>query len=438
MCAKLQNKCTFTEINLFYNNLMRLGITLFALLTSAYALGQGADNRATYVVDGAVEKEQYRSHVPLESLGQGASVVYALNGVKLNLTKVRLNKTSGTVNDATHRETGLNAAILVEGGSKVAMEQCQVNSHTAMADGLTAKGQDTRVDVTEGEWQSSRNGSVLMNAVDGAVIKAVSPKVFTYSNQSPVFHTGVGGTLEVTDAVGESAGQASPLFYSSGDLVAQGCRMESSKWSIGNVDGGKLTLNKNVLTTKGFAGFLVYGNKYSEREGLLELNKNQISVSEGPLFYVTNTTSEISVTNNKISLKGNDLMIVCADDWGQEGSNGGHITLSVQKQALSGMITVDSISSADIQLLKGGSIKGCMNPEENRCAKIHVFMGEGSTWSSRGDSYITSIVFNAPLKKGLKQLKGKHTIYYDPSDPANAYLEGKEYKTGGGWLRPLK
>lgn len=417
---------------------MRLGITLFALLTSAYALGQGADNRATYVVDGAVEKEQYRSHVPLESLGQGANVVYALNGVKLNLTKVRLNKTSGTVNDPTHRETGLNAAILVEGGSKVTMEQCQVNSHTAMADGLTAKGQDTRVDVTEGEWQSTRNGSVVMNAVDGAVIKAQHPKASSYSNQSPIFYTGVDGTLEVTAAVGESAGQASPLFYSSGTLLAQECRMESAKWSIGNVDGGNLTLIKNVLGSGGFSGFLVYGNKYSQGQGMLQLIKNQISVVEGPLFYVTNTTSEISVIGNKISKKSSDLMIVCADDWGEQGSNGGHITLSVQKQALSGLITVDSISSADIRLLKGGSINGRMNPEENRCAKIHVSMGEGSKWTSRGDSYITSIEFSAPLKKGLKQLKGKHTIYYDPSDPANAYLEGKEYKTGGGWLRPLK
>ena len=214
--------------------------------------------------------------------------------------------------------------------------------------------------------------------------------------------------------------------------------MESAKWSIGNVDGGNLTLIKNVLGSGGFSGFLVYGNKYSQGQGMLQLIKNQISVVEGPLFYVTNTTSEISVIGNKISNKSSDLMIVCADDWGEQGSNGGHITLSVQKQALSGLITVDSISSADIRLLKGGSINGRMNPEENRCARIHVSMGEGSKWTSRGDSYITSIEFSAPLKKGLKQLKGKHTIYYDPSDPANAYLEGKEYKTGGGWLRPLK
>ena len=43
-----------------------------------------------------------------------------------------------------------------------------------------------------------------------------------------------------------------------------------------------------------------------------------------------------------------------------------------------------------------------------------------------------------PVEKAVKSLKGKHTIYYDPSDPANAPLGGKEYKTGGGRLCPLK
>jgi hypothetical protein len=32
----------------------------------------------------------------------------------------------------------------------------------------------------------------------------------------------------------------------------------------------------------------------------------------------------------------------------------------------------------------------------------------------------------------------KIPVFYDPSDPANAQLEGKEYKTGGGRLCPLK
>ena len=48
------------------------------------------------------------------------------------------------------------------------------------------------------------------------------------------------------------------------------------------------------------------------------------------------------------------------------------------------------------------------------------------------------IIGSEPLEKGLKQLKGKHVIYYDASNLINSYLEGKEYKTGGGWLRPMK
>ena len=118
--------------------------------------------------------------------------------------------------------------------------------------------------------------------------------------------------------------------------------------------------------------------------------------------------------------------------------SGGHATLEVEKQALSGDIFVDSISSLELKLNKGGKLNGQINDKENRCAVVNVHMGKGSSWTSKGESYVTSIVFEQPLAKGLKQLKGKHIIYYDPADPANAPLEGKEHKTGGGVLRPLK
>ena len=59
-------------------------------------------------------------------------------------------------------------------------------------------------------------------------------------------------------------------------------------------------------------------------------------------------------------------------------------------------------------------------------------------WTVKGESYLTSIEFTKSLKKGLKQLKGKHVIYYDPDDTRNASLGGREYKTGGGKLCPLR
>ena len=131
-------------------------------------------------------------------------------------------------------------------------------------------------------------------------------------------------------------------------------------------------------------------------------------------------------------------MSVRSDDWCVKGSNGGHAVLTLEKQALGGDINVDSISSLTVQLKKGGKLSGNINKVENRCAEVRVKLSAGSAWTSKGDSFLTSVEFDQPLAKGLKQLKGNHTIYYDPSDPANAPLEGKEHKTGGGRLCPLK
>ena len=163
-----------------------------------------------------------------------------------------------------------------------------------------------------------------------------------------------------------------------------------------------------------------------------------MTVDAGPMFLVTNTSAEITVSGkNSVTCKSGELISVRADDWGVKGSNGGKAVLNIEKQTLAGESFVDSISSLGVVLKKSGFLKGQINRKENREAEVRVTMEAGGKWKSKGESHVTSIVFNQPLEKGLKQLKGKHTIYYDASDPLNAPLEGKVYKTGGGELRPM-
>lgn len=419
------------------NRLISIGCTV---LLSVSLYGQGAGIRATYFVDGAKTKFDNRSHTAVESMEQGVSVVYATNGVELILTKLRMNKTSGGVNDPDRRNTGVNSVLVADGGSDVLLEACDVSSHTAQADGVSATGSGTKVKLTDGKVTMYRGQSSAVNALNEAKVDVFKTEVNTQSNQSPSFYTYNGGTMDVNEAFGTGSGQASPIFHSAfnGILTANKCRMSSGKWTIANVDGGIMTLTKGELKAGGICGFLLYGAKSNEGHGILTLAKNSISVAEGPLFLVTNTTAWVTVQNNKISCKSGDLMIVKADEWGVKGSNGGHASLFVDKQTLNGDITVDSISSLNLELHKGGKLNGKINATENRCAQVKVKLDAGSTWTSKGDSYLTSIVFAQPVEKGVKQLKGKHTIYYDPSDPDNAPLGGKEYKTGGGRLCPLK
>ncbi|MBO4442247.1 MAG: hypothetical protein J5763_01360 [Bacteroidaceae bacterium] len=414
-------------------------LALIGLMSLPVAvLAQETKYRATYYVDGAVIKNENRSNVSLENVEMNSSVVYATNGVELILTRLRLNKTAGATIDENHRINGHNSALLVDGGSKVTLEFSTVNGHVSGADAITATGQGTTLDIVEGSVTVSRSEAAGVNAADGGKIKLDKTIFYTYSSQNPAMLASPGGVIEANGIQGQSSGQASPMCFSRGDLTASGCKLMSQKWSIGSVDGGKLTLTDNSLSAGGVCGFLIYGPVDRSENGDLTLIKNSITVNDGPLFFVTNTSAAITVEGNKISSKSKDLMIVRSDDWGVKGSNGGDAKLTINKQALKGNITVDSISSLQLQINKGGKLKGHINDAENRCAKVKVVIGAGSKWTTKGDNYITSIKFEQPLQKGLKQLKGKHVIYYDPADPDNKALEGKEYKTAGGVLRPLK
>ena len=418
-----------------YKRVLIITLLLWGL-ADAYAQGQFS---ATWVVDGDKVKYENRSHTSLESMEQGSSVIYATNGVDLILTKLRMNKTSGSVVDDDRRETGRNSALLADGGSKVRLELCDVTSHTTLADGITSSGEGTRVIVQEGSITINRGGSAALSAIHKGDIVVQKTNVNTSGNQSPAFLALDGGSIDVTEVQGLNAGQASPLFHSDGKIVATKCRMTAAKWTIGNIEDGQMMLVKNDVKAGGISGFLLYSTKTPDVSSVLSLVDNKILVAEGPLFLVTNNDdAQITVKGNSISCKSKCLMEVRSDDWGVKGENGGHAKLFVDKQSLSGMIFVDSISSLELNLNKGGRLNGQINDTENRCAEVHVKIAKGSSWTSKGDSYLTSIEFEQPLAKGLKQLKGKHTIYYDPSDPANAPLEGKEHKTGGGMLVPLK
>ena len=418
---------------------MRISVLFGVCLLPVFAWGQKSVPTAAWYVDGAKEKFENRSHTSLEAYDQGQSVVYATNGVDLILTALRVNKTSGGIIDDTRRETGVNSAILADAGSKVRVETCTVTSHAPQADAIMASGEGTKIIITEGSVTTNRAGSVAVGAIHGADITSTKTHITTIDHQSAGFYTLDGGKITVTEAMGECGGQASPMFHSSGLIEGSKCRVSSGKWTIGNVENGQLLLSNSELKAGGISGFLLYSTKSSDVQSMLDLTKNSITVSEGPVFLVTNNqNASITLKGNKISCKSRQLLEVRADEWGVKGSNGGHATLWVNKQSLSGDVFVDSISYLDVNLNKGGKLNGQINGVENRCAQVHVKLASGSSWTSKGDSYITSIKFDQPLEKGLKQLKGKHTIYYDPADPANAPLGGKEYKTGGGKLCPLK
>lgn len=394
---------------------------------------------ATYYVDGNVQKEDNRSHVTLEAIGSGTSVVYATNQVDLIMTAVRMSKTSGELKGSERRERGVNSAVLADEGSNVLMERCEVNSHVSYADAVAAYGDGTNITMEEGFVRITRSGSAGANALNGAKIRFENTELNTTSGQSPVMIAGKGGTIEAIETLGGSTGVGSPLFLSHGDFTARKCRMTASAWALAQIDGGHIDLKENTLVTRSFCGVMVYSTGNTINSGSANLFKNKIQVNEGPLFYVTNANGEIHVERNSFTHKDNDVLVARSDDWGVKGKNGGHAVLYVQYQSLDGNVWADSISSVKVVLNKKGVLSGAVNQNGNMAAEHRMVIGTGGKWIVKKDSYLNSIEFEQPLSKGLKQIQGNHIVYYNANDPKNAPLEGKEHKIGGGGkLMPIK
>lgn len=422
-----------------------LSLPAFVFSLSA-AWSQDVSYNAIYRVEGkpGASEDTYRSHVNIESLNNDESAVLAENGARLILTSVRVNKTGGSLSSARLRdEYGVNSAVLATGGSNLLMETPTLNVHVSEADAVTSYGKGTTVTVQGGQFNMSRDKSTALRVIGGGLLKADKVTVAALGNHSPavaVFREG--SRADITGMKGSTNGISSPLFFSSGELTASDCLMECGASQISTVEGrGKLTLADCEFRGANYCGFLFYSQDGGRERGeaLVTLTSCKLSTKGGPFFYATNTDVRIRMEKNSISNGSKVFLCAQKDDWGTVGENGARVTLQAVKQNIDGDVIIDSISSVSIDLGKGSTLNGTVNPDGNPCAEARIYIAKGASWSSKESSYITSVEFEEPVAKGVRRIRSRNDIFYKADDPSNSKLEGKEYKLGGGGtLRPLR
>ena len=423
------------------HNQMRVRV-IFSLLTVIFYLSsaraQDVSYNAVYRVDGEDSSgETYRSHVNIESMNVDESAVLAENEAMLILTSVRVNKTGGVLSSVQLREQyGVNSAVLATGGSNVLIENPTVNVHVSQADAVTSQGAGTSVTVKGGQMSTG------LRAVKGGLLTAEKTSVSTLGNHSPAVSASLPESRVVVNGLkGSTNGVSSPLFHVSGELSASGCFMESGASQISTVEGsGSLSIEDCEFMGGNYCGFLVFSSdaRTGQAESNIALKGCRISVKDGPFIYATNTDVYVRMEKNSISNNSRILLRAQKDDWGKEGENGARVTIDAVKQKLDGDILIDDISAVRINLGKGSSLNGAVNPEANPGAEARLFISKGASWNPKDISYVTSVEFEEPVAKGIKRIKSRNDIVYDSGDPANSKLESKQYRLGGGGLlRPM-
>ena len=153
------------------------------------------------------------------------------------------------------------------------------------------------------------------------------------------------------------------------------------------------------------------------------------------MFFVTNTSAIINLTNTNLTFGSNIILNASAtDQWGNSGSNGGKVTLNANSQKLEGNINCDSSSSVVLKLSSNSTLKGAINSENQ--GKVSIMIEDSSKWEVTEDSYVSGLTITA---NDFSQIvsNGK-TIYYDPSNSANDYLNKETVNLpDGGLLKPI-
>ena len=103
-----------------------------------------------------------------------------------------------------------------------------------------------------------------------------------------------------------------------------------------------------------------------------------------------------------------------AAGWGNEGSNGGQVTLKAAKQAIDGDMVVDSVSNLNLYLTDGSTFNGAINSDGD-AGDVYVELSGGSKWVLTSDAHITGLTCDVDSI----DLNG-HTLYVN----GQAYTAG--------------
>ncbi|SDG80851.1 hypothetical protein SAMN05216584_1131 [Selenomonas sp. WCT3] len=356
----------------------------------------------------------------------------ARNGATVTLTNSTLCKTGDSSDVDASNFSGQNAVFL-SSNSIATLSNLKLDSNANGANAIFSTGEKSVVNVNHVVIHTKNNSSRGLDATYGGTIHAKDVEITTEGAHCGALATDRGeGNVIVENAKIVTSGEGSPCIYSTGNIQLTNGTGEAMGSEIAVVEGkNSITLNNAHLTGHIKHGIMLY-QSFSGDAGVGEAKftaKNSIltNKSDGPMFYITNTTATANLDSTQLIHDGDVLIQAASDRWGNEGRNGGSFTLNATHQELKGKILANTISQVTLNLQSGSHWIGSFNEDYTADAAV-LNLAKDAVWEVTGNSYLTTIS-DADMTFSNINSNG-HKIYYDKK--ANPNLGGKTYKLPGG------
>jgi len=318
---------------------------------------------------------------------------------------------------------GTNAAVYATNGASLSLSDSYISTDGMHANAVFSYGAGTTINIVHSVIETVGNCSGGIMVTGGGTINATDLAIHTTGNSSAAIRSDRGGGTEnVTGGTYVTEGKGSPVIYSTADVYVTSATLESTS-SQGVVVEGKnsVTLtdvdliasnvSKNSDKSDWYQAVMIYqsmSGDADEGKASFTMTGGSLTNKNGDVFFVNNTVADIKLTGTTIENEDEDgnFMRIAAAGWGNEGSNGGHVTLSLAGEQVEGDILVDDVSELNATLKDKTSLTGAINPANE--GAVYVEIESGSSWTLTADSYVTSLTCDA----GAIKLNG-HTLYVD-------------------------
>ncbi|MGN8792949.1 hypothetical protein [Acidaminococcus fermentans] len=372
------------------------------------------------------------------------SALLVKNGAEVTLSHGAITKSGATTDVLGSKFHGQNAAVLAADGA-LSMDGCTIRTEADGANAVFATGAKGSVKLHDSNIRTTGASSRGLDATEGGKITADNINIGTAGIRSAALATEPSGaSVTVSKSTINTSGEGSPLIYSKGSIKVSEAKGTAGASEIAVVEGNNaIHLEYVDLSGNGTHGVMLYQNKSRDNgadgKGLGRFSAKGSalrSLKEGPLFYVTNTAARIYSEMTTMQYLGGTLIRVEANQFGDAGSNGGDLTFMANNQGLYGNVSADGSSTIMMDLQNGSHWSGAINTD-NSAKKIDVNLDASSSWSLTADCHVDGFTDGTTA---LTNLKGNgHTLFYNSSNAANAWLGGKTYELqGGGYLKPNK
>lgn len=396
--------------------------------TTSSTTGSASNASASSTLSSVPTKEGITTSQTISNSTDGEHAIQA-DGTSESYSNVAVEKAGNSDSGDEADFYGDNASVFATNGATLNLSQIVLESNGTHANGVFSYGEDTTVNIVDSVIETSGNCSGGLMTTGGGTMNATNLSIATSGNSSAAIRSDRGGgTVNVDGGVYTTSGTGSPVIYSTADITVSNAQLESTA-SQGVVVEGKnsVTLNDvdlvadNNKKNSDKSGFYQAVMLYQSMSGDAANGKSEFSMTGGSLtnknddvFFVNNTVSEITLDGVNITNNGDGVFLrAAAAGWGNEGSNGGQVTLKASNQTIKGDMVVDEVSNLNLYLSKS-TFNGAINAD-GQAGEVYVELIDGAKWTLTADSYITSLTCDTDSI----DLNG-HTLYVN----GQAYQQG--------------